>query len=54
VSPHPLDTVTVFINDAEKYGLVPEVILSALLYMKNNPDREIEDAISYGFYEWIK
>lgn len=51
---HSLDTVTLFVNDASKYGLTPEVVLTALLYIKENPDKDIEDAISYGFYEWIK
>lgn len=43
-----------YIEGAEKYGLVPEVVYFALRYMKNNPEVSIEDAISYGFYEWVK
>lgn len=52
--PHPLDVVGVFIEDAGKYGLVAEVVLYALQYMKSNPDKSIEDAMNYGYYEWIK
>lgn len=52
--PHPLDVVATFIEDAGKYGLVPEVVCFALQYMKDNPEVSIEDAISYGFYEWVK
>jgi hypothetical protein len=49
-----LDIVSVFIRDAEKYGLVPEVVLFALKYMKQNPDSSIEDAMNHGYWEWIK
>ena len=43
-----------YIEGARKYGLVPEVVYFALRYMKNNPESSIEDAIAYGYYEWIK
>jgi predicted CoA-binding protein len=49
-----LDIVSVFIRDAHKYGLVPEVVLFALKYMKQHPESNIEDAMSYGFDEWVK
>ena len=49
-----LDIVSVFIRDAEKYGLVPEVVLFALKHMKNNPDSNVEDAMNYGYWEWCK
>jgi predicted CoA-binding protein len=49
-----LDIVSVFIRDADKYGLVPEVVLFALKYMKQHPESNIEDAMSYGFDEWVK
>jgi len=52
--PSPLEIVASYIEGAEKYGLVSEVVYFALRYMKNNPECSIEDAISYGFYEWIK
>lgn len=51
---HPFDVIASYIEDADKYGLVPEVVYFALKYMKNNPDKSIEDAISYGYYEWVK
>jgi hypothetical protein len=37
-----------------KYGLVAEVVLYALKYMKDNPKSSIEDAMGYGFDEWVK
>lgn len=52
--PHPLDVVGIFIEDAGKYGLIPEVVYFALQYMKNNPESSIEDAMNHGYYEWIK
>jgi hypothetical protein len=42
------------IKDAEQDGLVAEVVLYALQYMKSNPHSSIEDAMNYGYYEWIK
>jgi hypothetical protein len=48
------DIVDVFLKDAEKYGLVSEVVLFALKYMKQNPDSNIEDAMNHGYWEWIK
>lgn len=52
--PHPLDIVSVFIDGASQYGLVPEVVLFALNYMKQFPESSVEDAMSHGYYEWIK
>jgi hypothetical protein len=49
-----LDVVHTFLVDARKYGLVSEVAYFALKYMKENPESSIEDAMNYGYYEWIK
>lgn len=49
-----LNIVSEYIRDSNKYGLTPEVVLFALSYMKNNPQSSIEDAITYGYYNWIK
>lgn len=49
-----LDIVSEYICDSNKYGLTPEVVLFALSYMKNNPQSSIEDAITYGYYQWVK
>ena len=49
-----IDIVSIFIRDAQKYDLVPEVVLFALNYMKQNPESSIEDAMNYGYWEWIK
>lgn len=39
---------------AKDYGLLTEVVWSALHYLKENPEVEPADAISYGLLEWIK
>lgn len=49
-----LDIVYSFLKDARQYGLEPEVVLFALKYLQKKPDASIEDAMSYGFYEWVK
>jgi predicted CoA-binding protein len=49
-----IDIVDAFIRDAQKYGLVNEVVYFALKYMKENPESSIEDAMNHGYYEWIK
>lgn len=43
-----------YIEGAAKYGLVPEVVYFALKYMKKNPESSIEDAMGYGYDEWVK
>lgn len=54
MTPHPLDVVGAYIEGASKYGLTAEVVLYALQYMKANPDSTIEDAMNYGYFEWVK
>ena len=49
-----LDIISDYISRSDNYGLTPEVVLFALYHMKENPQTSIEDAISYGFHEWIK
>ena len=49
-----LDIIYSFLKDARPYGLEPEVVLFALKYIQKHPEAQIEDAMSYGFYEWIK
>ena len=51
---HDIDVVETYIRDAEKYGLVVEVVYYALKYMKEHPDRGIDDAMDYGYWEWCK
>lgn len=51
---HPIEIVASYIEDADKYGLVPEVVYFALKYMKKNPESSIEDAMGYGYNEWVK
>lgn len=34
--------------------LAPEIMLSALYYMKTHPNGEVKDALDYGLGEWLK
>lgn len=49
-----LDTIHMYLKDAAKHGLQAEVVYFALKYMKENPDKNLDDAISYGYWEWCK
>ncbi len=49
-----LQDVHTALTEASKYNLQNEVVWSALLGLKNNPNWTIAEAISYGYYEWIK
>jgi hypothetical protein len=52
---HSLDEVVGwYIQAANEHGLVAEVVYFALKYMKNNPESSIEDAMNYGYNEWVK
>jgi hypothetical protein len=31
-----------------------EIIWSSMIYLKRNPEKSIQDAIDYGYNEWIK
>lgn len=37
-----------------KFGLLTEVIATAMDYLKSKPKASVRDAISYGISEWIK
>ena len=39
---------------AEEYGLLPEVVWSAMSYLKETPAATISEAIEYGVSEWVK
>ena len=42
------------LEEAQNYGLLTEVVWSAMHYMKENPEATLSDAISYGLLEWVK
>lgn len=39
---------------SQEYNMVPEVIWSALQAMKQDPSISIQEAMLYGYNEWIK
>lgn len=49
-----IETIREVLDSAQIYGLQVEVVYSALLAIKEHPDLPIKDAISFGYYEWIK
>ena len=41
------------LEEASHYGLESELFVWALRYMKENPDKTIEQAILYSMREWV-
>lgn len=39
---------------AGEYNLLVEVVWSALHYLKANPSKSTNEAIEFGFNEWVK
>lgn len=39
-------------EDVLHYGMEAEVLGTALIYMKENPDATVTEAIAAGFIEW--
>ena len=37
---------------ASNYGLEVETIATAMIYLKENPDKTIEDALNAGLSDW--
>ena len=40
------------LNLAGKFGLEAETIATAMIYLKENPDKTIEDALNAGLGDW--
>ena len=51
---HEMDTVQFALANAYQMSLEVEVVTWALKYMKENPNLTIDEAITMGYYEWIK
>ena len=49
-----MDCVAIALHDARQVGLETEVVTWALMYMKENPSLSISEAITMGYYEWVK
>jgi hypothetical protein len=43
-----------FLLEAAEYGLQSEVVTYALQAMKDDPELSVVEAMSSGFYEWVK
>jgi hypothetical protein len=49
-----MDAVAEALEQSREEGLDAEVVTWALRYMKENPSLTISEAITMGFYEWVK
>lgn len=43
-----------YLLEAAEYGVQSEVVTYALQAMKDNPEMSVVEAMSDGFYEWVK
>jgi hypothetical protein len=46
--------VSIALANAYQMSLEVEVVTWALKYMKENPNLTIDEAITMGYYEWVK
>jgi len=49
-----IDAVSFALANAYQMSLEVEVVTWALKYMKENPNLTIDEAITMGYYEWVK
>jgi hypothetical protein len=49
-----MDAVAIALEQSHEEGLEVEVVTWALRYMKNDPTLTISEAITMGYYEWVK
>jgi hypothetical protein len=49
-----MDAVAIALEQSREEGLDVEVVTWALRYMKENPSLTISEAITMGYYEWVK
>lgn len=49
-----MDAVEIALQRSREENLDVEVVTWALRYMKENPSLTISEAITMGFFEWVK
>ena len=49
-----MDTIAMVLEHSSEENFVVEVVTWTLRYMKENPSLTISEAITMGFYEWVK
>lgn len=49
-----MDTISTVLDMAYEEGLEVEIVTWALRYMKQYPHLSISEAITMGYYEWVK
>lgn len=54
MSTDEINAVSFALANAYQMSLEVEVVTWALKYMKENPNLTIDEAITMGYYEWVK
>lgn len=49
-----LETIEKVLMEARNQGLETEVVAWAMKYMKEHPELTISEAITMGYFEWVK
>lgn len=49
-----LRTAALIMEEAKQFGVEPEVMMWAVMFMKDDPSLSVEQAIILGSNEWIK
>lgn len=49
-----MDSIATVLERAHKQHVEVEVVTWALRYMKNDPTLTISEAITMGYYEWVR
>jgi len=47
-----IESVSAAMDDAIQYNLVAEVIATAMIYLKENPNASIDEALDAGLSDW--
>lgn len=51
---YDMDVISSYLEEANEYGLLSEVVFFALKAMKDDPTLSEAEAISIGYTEWVK
>jgi hypothetical protein len=49
-----LEVIDLLLKQAKEHGLEAEVVMTALIAMRRDPELTIQEAMYIGFFEWVK
>lgn len=49
-----IEYINKILQESKRYGLNAEVVWTALNIMQKKPDMNLKNAMTIGYYEWIK